>query len=88
MGARKILPPTKVIDLKNDKIGNPLKDSFLRAFEYSDCWVEDSRLVILNARDAKRRGARILPRTEDNNLQKIGRICNESSDPVLFKHVW
>jgi len=64
MGARKILPPTKVIDLKNDKTGNPLKDSFLRAFEYSDCWVEDSRLVILNARDAKRRGAHILPRTE------------------------
>ena len=64
MGARKILPPTKVIDLKSDKTGNPLKDSFLRAFEYSDCWVEDSRLVILNARDAKRRGAHILPRTE------------------------
>ena len=64
MGARKILPPTKVIDLKNDKTGNPLKDSFQRAFEYSDCWVEDSRLVILNARDARQRGARIMPRTE------------------------
>ena len=64
MGARKILPATKVIDLRKDKTGNPLKSSFLRAFEYSDCWVEDSRLVILNARDAKERGARIMPRTE------------------------
>lgn len=64
MGARKILPPTKVIDLKNEKTGNPLKDTFHLAFEYSDCWVEDSRLVILNARDAAQRGALILPRTE------------------------
>jgi len=64
MGARKILPPTKLIDLKNDKTGDPLKNSFHLAFEYSDCWVEDSRLVILNARDAAQRGALILPRTE------------------------
>jgi glycerol-3-phosphate dehydrogenase len=40
-----------------------LKPEFLRAFEYSDCWVEDSRLVVLNARDAADRGAEIAPRT-------------------------
>lgn len=61
LGGRKILPGTKVLDLKIDPAGKPLDDKFERAFEYSDCWVEDSRLVILNAQDAKMRGARILP---------------------------
>ena len=55
---------TKVIDLTSDESGKPLKDVFRRAFEYSDCWVEDSRLVVLNARDAQNRGARIMPRTK------------------------
>ena len=64
MGGRKILPGTKVIDLTSDESGKPLKDVFCRAFEYSDCWVEDSRLVVLNARDAQNRGARIMPRTK------------------------
>ena len=64
MGGRKILPATTVIDLTEDESGKPLKDVFLSAFEYSDCWVEDSRLVVLNARDAKQRGALIMPRTK------------------------
>ena len=64
MGGRKILPGTKVIDLAGDESGKPLKDVFHTAFEYSDCWVEDSRLVVLNLRDAYRRGAKIMPRTK------------------------
>ncbi|MCB8884142.1 glycerol-3-phosphate dehydrogenase, partial [Acidisoma cellulosilytica] len=40
-----------------------LKPDFVHAFEYSDCWVEDSRLVVLNAMDAAARGAVIRPRT-------------------------
>lgn len=64
MGGRKILPGTKVIDLAGDESGKPLKDVFRKAFEYSDCWVEDSRLVVLNARDARKRGAQIMPRTK------------------------
>jgi len=63
MGGRKILPGARSIDLARDPAGAALKPSFARAFEYSDCWVEDSRLVVLNARDAARRGARILTRT-------------------------
>ena len=63
MGGRKILPGARSIDLTQDPAGAPLKPRFARAFEYSDCWVEDSRLVVLNARDAARRGARILTRT-------------------------
>lgn len=64
IGGRKILPATKTIDLTIDASGAPLKDIFRRAFEYSDCWVEDSRLVVLNARDAALRGARIMPHTK------------------------
>ena len=63
MGGRKILPATRTIDLTQDAAGKPLHPRFRKAFEYSDCWVEDSRLVVLNARDAEARGARILTRT-------------------------
>ena len=63
MGGRKILPATRTVDLTTDAAGKPLKPKFRKAFEYSDCWVEDSRLVALNARDAAQRGARILTRT-------------------------
>ncbi len=62
LGGRKILPGTKSIDLRTGPEGAPLKDTFEHAYEYSDCWVEDSRLVVLNARDAKDRGAEILTR--------------------------
>ncbi|MCL5775919.1 glycerol-3-phosphate dehydrogenase [Limibaculum sp. FT325] len=63
LGGRKILPPTRTLDLRTDPAGAPLKPGFARGFEYSDCWVEDSRLVVLNARDAAARGATILTRT-------------------------
>ena len=64
LGGRKILPPTKSLDLTRDVAGRALKPGFRRAFEYSDVWVEDSRLVVLNARDAEARGATIRTRTE------------------------
>jgi glycerol-3-phosphate dehydrogenase len=57
LGGRKLLPASRSIDLKTDEAGLPLKPSFKRGFEYSDCWVEDSRLVVLNALDAADRGA-------------------------------
>ncbi len=63
LGGRKILPSTRVLDLRKDEAGRALKDKFVRAFEYSDCWVDDARLVILNAMDAKARGAEIHTRT-------------------------
>ena len=64
LGGRKLLPPTRTLDLAADPAGRPLRPEFRRAWEYSDCWVEDSRLVALNARDAAARGARVLVRTE------------------------
>ncbi|MCU0815627.1 MAG: glycerol-3-phosphate dehydrogenase [Cypionkella sp.] len=60
MGGRKILPATRTLDLRQDPAGRALLPKFAHAFEYSDCWVEDSRLVVLNARDAEARGARIM----------------------------
>ncbi|MEO5640560.1 MAG: glycerol-3-phosphate dehydrogenase [Sphingomicrobium sp.] len=61
LGGRKLLPPTRSIDLRQHVAGVPLKPGFARGWEYSDGWVDDSRLVILNARDAADRGATILP---------------------------
>ena len=64
LGGRKILPPTQVVDLTTAVEGKPLHSKFETAYEYSDCWVEDARLVSLNARDAVNRGARVLTRTK------------------------
>lgn len=64
MGKRKLLPATTTVDLKDSAMGKPLKPLFSKGFEYSDCWVNDARLVVLNARDAAERGAEIRTRTE------------------------
>ena len=63
LGGRKRLPATQVLRLATDPAGAALRPDFTTAFEYSDCWVEDSRLVVLNARAAADLGAEILPRT-------------------------
>jgi len=63
LGGRELLPGTRTLDLRRDPAGAPLQPRFAKAFEYSDCWVEDARLVVLNARDAAERGAAIRPRT-------------------------
>jgi glycerol-3-phosphate dehydrogenase len=63
LGGRKLLPATRSLRLRDDPAGAPLQAQYTLGFEYSDCWVEDSRLVVLNARDAADRGAVIAPRT-------------------------
>ncbi|MCU6455173.1 glycerol-3-phosphate dehydrogenase [Sphingomonas sp. A2-49] len=63
LGGRRRLPATQTIDLARDPRGAGLKPGQSRAFVYADCWVEDSRLVVLNARDAANRGADIRTRT-------------------------
>ncbi|MEP9354646.1 glycerol-3-phosphate dehydrogenase [Xanthobacter sp. KR7-65] len=58
LGGRKLLPATRALDLGRDPAGVPLKAELrTRGFEYSDCWVDDARLVVLNACDARARGA-------------------------------
>lgn len=74
LGGRKILPGTTTVDLSTDPVGRPLQDRFAKAYEYSDCWIEDSRLVVLNAKDAARRGATILPRTRVTLAERIDDI--------------
>ena len=64
LGGRQILPGTASLNLRTAPEGGPLKAKYETAYEYSDCWVEDSRLVVLNARDAKARGAEILVGTQ------------------------
>ncbi len=63
LGGRDQLPGCRRIDLRRDPEGQPIKDQYSLAFEYSDCWVDDARLVVLNALDAAERGARVLVRT-------------------------
>ncbi|MFX0542039.1 glycerol-3-phosphate dehydrogenase [Roseovarius sp. S4756] len=70
LGGRKILPGTSTLDLTSSAEGRPLQQRFTKAYEYSDCWVEDSRLVVLNARDAEARGATILTRTRVISAQQ------------------
>jgi len=63
IGWRKILPGTRVLDLLTDDAGLPLKRTFHHAYEYSDCFADDARLVVLNAVDAAEHGAVIRTRT-------------------------
>ncbi len=72
LGGRKILPATRTLDLRKDPVGAALKEGFTKAFEYSDCWVQDARLVVLNARDAAERGASINPRTRVLAARRAG----------------
>lgn len=72
IGGRKILPPTKTVDLRAPPHGDVLEQRLVKGFEYSDCWVEDSRLVVLNAVDAQTRGADIRTRTECTGLRREG----------------
>ncbi|PIB25231.1 glycerol-3-phosphate dehydrogenase [Amylibacter kogurei] len=74
LGGRKILPGTTTVDLKTDIVGQALQKRFSKAYEYSDCWIEDSRLVVLNARDAQARGAKIMTRTKVTSAKRIDGI--------------
>ncbi|MFN4140550.1 glycerol-3-phosphate dehydrogenase [Aestuariivirga sp.] len=71
LGGRRILPGTRSVDLRRDVTGEPLKPDFTRGYEYSDCWVEDSRLVVLNARDAQAKGAVIRTRTKCSSARRV-----------------
>jgi glycerol-3-phosphate dehydrogenase len=73
IGGREILPGTETVDLTHHKVGEPLKREFRQGFIYSDGWVDDARLVVLNAMDAVERGATIRTRTR---LVRAGRVGN------------
>ncbi len=89
LGGRTILPGTRTFDLRDTPEGAPLEDRFRKAFEYSDCWIEDSRLVVLNARDAAARGAEIMVRTKVLSAARSGdlwEVTTEDTDGETRQH--
>ena len=68
---RRTLPGSRRINLKRHVVGAPLRGDYRTGFVYSDAWVQDARLVVLNAMDARDRGARILPRTQCVSARRI-----------------
>ena len=72
LGGRERLPPCASIDLRRHPGGGALKKHYRRGYEYSDCWVQDARLVVLAARDAHLRGADVRTRTECVSLARRG----------------
>ncbi len=92
LGGRKILPATRSVDLRTDVTGQPLKPEYVHGYEYSDCWVEDSRLVVLAARDAANQGAVIRTRTMVTHARRVDgaweiklRSNDGSEDTVIAK---
>ncbi|TIQ35875.1 MAG: glycerol-3-phosphate dehydrogenase [Mesorhizobium sp.] len=83
IGGRKLLPATKTLDMASDPAGKPLKPLFRKAFEYSDGWVNDARLVALNARDAADRGAIIRTRTKVVSARRDGALWTIKIQNVL-----
>ncbi len=80
LGGREVLPATRMVDLRRDAAGAPLRAEFVRGFEYSDCQVDDARLVVLNARDAAARGAAIRTRTRCVAARRDGAIWRLTLD--------
>lgn len=86
LGGRKILPATRSLDLARDAAGKPLKSDYKRAFEYSDVWVDDARLTVLNARDAAARGARILTRTRVTAARRDAGLWTITTEDATGTH--
>ena len=72
IGGRHLLPATRSLDLTRDVVGKPLiPGRYTKGFEYSDCFVDDARLVALTARDAADRGAEIRTRTRAVETRQV-----------------
>ncbi|WP_297508518.1 glycerol-3-phosphate dehydrogenase [uncultured Caulobacter sp.] len=72
LGGRRRLPGSRGLDLKGALEGASLRPDYRKAFVYSDCWVDDARLVTLNALDARARGAQIETRTKLVSARRSG----------------
>ncbi|HTW69421.1 MAG TPA: glycerol-3-phosphate dehydrogenase [Acetobacteraceae bacterium] len=86
LGGRKLLPPTRVLNLRRDPAGAPLRPGFTTGFEYSDCWVDDARLVVLNGRDAASRGADIHTRTRCTAARSVDGVWHLTLDGGADAH--
>jgi glycerol-3-phosphate dehydrogenase len=73
-GRRSSLPRSRSVSLGDTPFGRALKPEFAKGFAYFDAWVDDARLVVLNARSAAEKGAVILPRTRCIGGARTGRV--------------
>ncbi len=71
LGKRKKLPGSNSVNFASHQSGQPLKSEYKKGFEYSDCWVQDARLVVLNAMDARDHGADILTQTRCESAEAM-----------------
>lgn len=85
LGGRKLLPATRTLDLDTDQVGQPLKPDARIGFEYSDCWVDDARLVVLNAMDARAHGAIIETRQKLISAHRNGAIWDLTLEDQVTK---
>jgi glycerol-3-phosphate dehydrogenase len=69
LARRKLLPGSEAVNLRRHPAGEPLEHRYRKGFIYSDAWVDDARLVVLTAMDAREHGAQILTRTPCAALQ-------------------
>src|SRR5690606_35217933 len=76
------LPGSRGLDLRRDPAGAPLRPSLTRAFAYSDCRVDDARLVVLNAVDAAERGAEVLTRTALVGARRVDGLWHATLGPA------
>lgn len=70
LARREVLPGSEAVDLSHNPVGEALQDRYTRGFVYSDGWVDDARLVVLNVLDAQDRGAKIHTRTRCVSAQR------------------
>ena len=82
LGKRDLLPGSHGVNLRTHAAGQALKPEFEMGFMYSDAWVEDARLVVLNAIDAAERGARILPRTRCVSARRQADLWDVALQPA------
>src|ERR1700726_2979773 len=86
IGGRKLLPATRSVDLTRDEVGRPLiPNRYTRGFEYSDCFVDDARLVVLTARDAADRGAQIHTRSRAVEIRQQDEIWRVTVENTLTR---
>jgi len=86
IGGRNLLPATRSVDLAQDAVGHPLiPGRYVKGFEYSDCFVDDARLVVLNARDAADRGADIRIHTRAVEIQQVDGIWQVTTENTISK---
>jgi glycerol-3-phosphate dehydrogenase len=87
---REVLPGSHSVQLRRHPAGVPLLETMTRGFIYSDAWVDDARLVVLNALDAKERGATVLTRTRFVSAERqakhwLARITTEGQQPRTIR---